>query len=125
MSEREVAEVLKRAGNWQEAHCFNPKHARRANPDDELGFLVHDLIAALQYMASERDQWNAQTRRLSGGLLAIYSAPSAAPAAVLRSVAYDIALNCIKPDTAEYQIVRRAGLDLAAAALAPNQTGGK
>lgn len=53
---------------------------------------------------------NAEAQRLSSGLLMISGAPRTAPAAVLRTVAYDIALNCIEPDVAEYQIVRRAGL---------------
>ena len=59
-------------------------------------------------LRSERDQWNADARRLSGGLMAIRGADETVPASVLRSVAYDIALNCIEPDVATYQITRRA-----------------
>lgn len=76
---------------------------------------VRDMLAemrraatALQALVVERDYWNAEARRLSGGLLAINAAATSVPAEVLRGIAYDVALNCIKPDVAEFQIERRA-----------------
>lgn len=76
-----------------------------------------DTTTALRWAADtiERLQddlkfWNADARRLSGGLIAIREAPDEVPADVLRGIAYDIALNCITPDVAAYQIKRRAGL---------------
>jgi hypothetical protein len=59
---------------------------------------------------AERDQWHADACRLSSGLMAIRGAPESVPAEVLRGVAYDIALNCMNGDTAEYQIERRTAL---------------
>lgn len=50
----------------------------------------------------------AEIKRLSGGLIAIHEASPDVPASVLRGIAYDIALNCIDPETARYQITRRA-----------------
>jgi|GEM_PF-4974407 len=108
-SEPHVADALGRAERWLNAWGFDPKVARRANPDDESGFLVSDLVAALEYMRRERDQWNSQTRQMSGGLLAIHEAPEGVTIEAARSVAYDIALNCIKPDVAAFQLVRRSG----------------
>lgn len=52
-------------------------------------------------------RWNKDARKLAGGLLAIYNADPGIPADVLRGIAYDIALNCIDPETAKYQIVAR------------------
>lgn len=68
---------------------------------------VADLI---EYRTAERDMWNQDARRLSGGLLKIRAAPDHVPASVLREIAYDIALNCLPPDVAEFQIERRAAL---------------
>lgn len=65
----------------------------------------------IERLRAERDQWNADARRLSGGLLAIRNAPEDAPSEVLRGVAYDIAMNCLDPDTAAFQIERRAALN--------------
>lgn len=48
-----------------------------------------------------------ENARLSRGLLAIHAASPDVPASVLRSVAYDIALNLISADTAAFQIERR------------------
>ena len=69
---------------------------------------MSDLAASLEYMRRERDQWNGQARQLSGGLLAIRSAPDGVTIEAARSVAYDIALNCITPDVAAFQLVRRS-----------------
>lgn len=66
-----------------------------------------DGAVHLQRIFEETDL-HAEQLRLSQGLCAIAEAPEGAPAAVLRSVAYDIALNCIQPDTARFQIERRA-----------------
>lgn len=52
--------------------------------------------------------WNAESRRLSSGLLAIHAAPASATTAALKSVAYDIALNCIDAETSAFQIERRS-----------------
>ena len=107
-SEAHVADALRRAKRWLAACGFDPQRSRCSNPDDEQGFLVSDLAAALEYMSRERDQWNKQARQLSGGLLAIHSAPDGVTIGAARSVAYDVALNCIKPDIAEFQLVRRS-----------------
>lgn len=107
-SEVHVADAIERAERWLKAWSFDPKVARRANPDDEQGFLVSDLRAALEYMRRERDLWNGQAQQLSGGLLAIHSAPEGVTIEAARSVAYDIALNCIKPDVAAFQLERRS-----------------
>lgn len=69
------------------------------------------LMAEIERLTLERDKWNADARRLSGGLMAIRDAAETVPAFVLRSIAYDIALNCIEPDVAKYQIERRAALE--------------
>lgn len=58
---------------------------------------------------AERDEWNRDARRLSGGLCAIHGAPANATVGALKSVAYDIALNCIEPETARFQIEKRSG----------------
>lgn len=72
--------------------------------------IVPALRARLNELLAERECWNRDARRLSGGLLAIRNAAENVPASVLRGIAYDIALNCIDPDTAAYQIERRAAL---------------
>jgi len=54
--------------------------------------------------------WHKKAARLSGGLIAINQADPSVPAEVLRGIAYDVALNCIEPDVAEFQITRRAAL---------------
>lgn len=69
---------------------------------------VLTLRADVERLRRERDQWNNDARRLSGGLVAIAEAADGVAASVLRSVAYDVALNCIEPDVARYQIERRA-----------------
>lgn len=67
-------------------------------------------------------RWNQDARRLSGGLLAINAAEKSVPASVLRSVAYDICLNCLLPEVAEYQITRRAALAKKPDTIAPAGT---
>jgi hypothetical protein len=54
--------------------------------------------------------WHKEACRLSAGLIAICESPKTAGSSVLRSVAYDIALNCMDAETAKYQIRRRAGI---------------
>jgi hypothetical protein len=61
--------------------------------------------------ASEYDRLRAENERLSLGLIAIAEAPKTIGSSVLRSIAYDVALNCIDAETAKYQIARRGGLE--------------
>lgn len=66
--------------------------------------------AKLSAAEQESERLREESKRLSGGLIAISGAAETVPAQVLRGIAYDVALNCIKPDVAEYQIERRATL---------------
>jgi predicted nucleic acid-binding Zn-ribbon protein len=52
--------------------------------------------------------FEAEVVRLANCLHAIHKAAPEVPASVLRGIAYDIVLNGIGPDVAEYQIERRA-----------------
>lgn len=61
-------------------------------------------------LRAEIEKWNADARRLSAGLIAICEAPKTVGSSVLRSVAYDVALNCMDGETAKYQILRRSGI---------------
>jgi hypothetical protein len=65
---------------------------------------------ALEFSAlvRERDYWHADAERLSAGLIAISNAPADALPSALRSVAYDVALNCMDAETATFQIRRRS-----------------
>ncbi len=74
----------------------------------ELKAEIERLQARVKELERERDMWNADSVRLSSGLIAINVADPSVPASVLRSVAYDIALNCITRDVAEFQITERA-----------------
>lgn len=56
---------------------------------------------------------SAAEGRLARGLLAINAAADA-PAEVLRSVAYDVAMNGLDPATAAFQIKRRAAAPVGA-----------
>jgi hypothetical protein len=60
-------------------------------------------------MTVETD-WHKEACRLSAGLIAICEAPKTVGSSVLRSVAYDVALNCMDGETAKHQILRRAGI---------------
>lgn len=60
--------------------------------------------------SDREDFWHKCACRLSDGLIAISQANESVPASVLRSVAYDAALNCIDGETVAYQIERRAAL---------------
>jgi len=72
---------------------------------DDLATVCERQAAEIAELRAERDQWNADARRLSGGLIAISESPKTIGSSVLRSIAYDIALNCIEPDTARFQIL--------------------
>lgn len=39
----ETRDLIARAERWMVRFHFDPKSARRANPDDELGWLIYDL----------------------------------------------------------------------------------
>lgn len=92
------------------------------NPDDWARFLsryldnratnaVHNGIGLVALHIAEAVQAkHAEELRLSQGLCAIADAGENVPASVLRRIAYDIALNCITPDMARFQIERRAAL---------------
>ena len=60
--------------------------------------------------SDREDFWHKCACRLSDGLIAISQANESVPASVLRSVAYDVALNCIDGETVAYQIERCAAL---------------
>jgi hypothetical protein len=60
-----------------------------------------------QRIRTEECRTCPESARLARGLLAIHGAADDVPASVLRSVAYDIAMNCIGADMAEFQIERR------------------
>lgn len=62
---------------------------------------------------AEIERLHAEELRLSQGLCAIAESAPDVSATVLRSVAYDIALNCITPDIARYQIEHRARKEVA------------
>lgn len=68
------------------------------------------LTKRLAERGEELEQMRAERDRLSGGLVALAGAPKTVGSSVLRSVAYDIAMNCIDAETAEFQIKRRAGI---------------
>ena len=92
------------------------------NPDDWAWFLaryldnratnsVHNGIGLVAlHIAAAVQAKHAEEHRLSQGLCAIAEAGENVPASVLRGIAYDIALNCITPDVARFQIERRAAL---------------
>lgn len=73
-----------------------------------LGRIADDIVRII----AERDEWNAGARRLAACLIAINKAPATIPASILREIAYDAALNCITPDVAEFQILRRSALQI-------------
>lgn len=93
-----------------------------SNPDEWARFLaryldnrvtnaVHNGIGLVAlHIADAIQTKHAEELRLSQGLCAIAEAGENVPASVLRSIAYDIALNCITPDVARFQIERRATL---------------
>lgn len=72
--------------------------------------LLHDARAEIERLRGIITRMHAEEARLSQGLCAISEAPENAPASVLRSIAHDIALNCIPPDVARFQIERRTGM---------------
>lgn len=77
----------------------------------EIDRLRAELAAKSERIAeleSAATTWREDACRLSGGLIAIRNAAPTVPASVLRGSAYDIALNCIDPETAEFQIEARA-----------------
>lgn len=77
-----------------------------------------DALARLLRATAERmTQISDDCRNLSGGLLAIHGASDEATVAALKSVAYDIAMNCLSPETAAYQIERRSNPEPAQAGL--------
>lgn len=77
---------------------------------------------ALNALRVDRDYWNADARRLSAGLLAIHRADESVPASVLRGIAYDISLNCITQDVAEFQIEERSRAALSTLHVNDRQT---
>jgi hypothetical protein len=84
-----------------QAAQFNP-------PETPTENLICRLASALEHLSAECEFWNADARKLSGGLLAIHGAAETVPASVLRGIAYDVALNCMDPQTAHSQIAIRA-----------------
>jgi len=79
----------------------------------ELGAQIKELrVSAHRFAQMEASMryWIKQHARLSDGLIAIHEASPDVPADVLRGIAYDIVLNCIDPETARFQITRRAGI---------------
>lgn len=81
-----------------------------ANGEPEFGWREFEVPPIQHEAAAEIEQLMAENARLSGGLIAITGAPKTVGSIVLRSVAYDIALNCLDPSTAAFQIERRAGI---------------
>jgi Tfp pilus assembly protein FimV len=65
-------------------------------------------IEGLRKENAELAAFEAEVVRLANCLHAIHKAAPEVPASVLRGIAYDIVLNGIGPDVAEYQIERRA-----------------
>lgn len=64
---------------------------------------IERLTSAVRHFQNDRDYWLSDGRRLAGGLIAITKAKQSS-AEVIRSVAYDIVLNCLPPEAAEHQL---------------------
>lgn len=89
------------------------------NPDQWAAFLRRYLVNRVTnevsngiglvalHIADAIQAQHAEELRLSQGLCAIAEAAPNTSAAVLRSVAHDIVLNCITPDVARFQLERR------------------
>lgn len=96
----------KDAESWAKVHPEAVLSGSQVQRVNVLTMAKHDIAI----LSAEVRRLHAETCRLSGGLIAITNAPKTVGSSVLRSIAYDIALNCIKPDVAEYQIKRRSGI---------------
>lgn len=117
-SEAELIEALKPFAQENLSRAY----ASNVNGDASIVVCRNDAELTLGDFRRAREVYRALTRaeggkredaeaaRLSGGLIAINQADPSVPAEVLRGIAYDIALNCIEPDVAEFQIARRAAL---------------
>jgi hypothetical protein len=123
--DQDDAGMLLCAENAEKAlRCLRVDKARLRAELAHLGQLAKEDHDDLQAKLAARDQriaelesasttWREDACRLSGGLIAIRNAAPTVPASVLRGIAYDIALNCINPDTAEFQIETRTAKEAA------------
>lgn len=117
---------------WQCANCGRPVGlnalcacATETRPLSEGQKLeIENYIRILEQeradLGNRIDELEAEARRLSHGLLAL-AHPSDAPSGVLRSVAYDIAMNGMDYETAAYQIQRRTRLELEKTTESPSE----
>lgn len=77
---------------------------------DKLGMKHWDDELLAMFALEKIEELHGDVCRLRDGLTALNHAGSGVTVAAMRSVAYDIALNCIPGDVAEFQLLKRSGL---------------